>query len=302
MLPKKLLMPLNKINSLTVAYALQQAKQQLGNIENSYLDCLLLLQKATSFSKEHLIFNQNQPISASQFNIFCKLVAKRKNHQPIAYLLGHKEFFNLDFFVNKHTLIPRPDSEILVEQGIKYCQNNLPTSNNHWQVLDLCCGSGCLGISLLKNIFNSSLIACDINKNAVAIARKNAKTHQLKDRCKFITSNLFTGLTKYFDFFDLIITNPPYIETAKIATLQAEVQNFEPFIALDGKEDGLYFYQQIAQQASDFLTSKGNLLTEIGYQQAESVLKIFQQSGKWQHINSYNDLSGITRVLQFQKI
>jgi len=302
MLPKKLLMLLNKINSLTVGYALQQAKQQLENIENSYLDCILLLQKATSFSKEHLIFNQDQPISISQFNIFCKLVAKRKNHQPIAYLLGHKEFFNLDFFVNKHTLIPRPDSEILVEQAIKYCQDNLPTSNNHWQVLDLCCGSGCLGIALLKNIFNSSLVACDINKNAVAIARKNAKIHLLKDRCQFITSNLFSGLTKYVDFFDLIITNPPYIETAKITTLQAEVQNFEPFLALDGKEDGLYFYQQIAKQASDFLTSKGHLFTEIGYQQAKSVLEIFQQSGKWQHINNYNDLSGITRVLQFQKI
>ena len=136
----------------------------------------------------------------------------------------------------------------------------------------------------------------------MAIARKNAKIHLLKDRCQFITSNLFSGLTKYVDFFDLIITNPPYIETAKITTLQAEVQNFEPFLALVGKEDGLYFYQQIAKLASDFLTSKGHLFTEIGYQQAKSVLEIFQQSGKWQHINNYNDLSGITRVLQFQKI
>lgn len=301
MLLKKSLMPLNKQNNipLTVGYVLQQAKQQLENIHNSYLDCLLLLQKATSFSKEHLIFNPQQTISTQQFKAFFSLIKKRKNHQPIAYLLGYKEFFDLKFFVNKHTLIPRPDSEILVEQAIKYCQNSLLAKNIN--ILDLCCGSGCLGIAMLKNIDNASLIACDINKNAVAMAKKNAKYHLIK-KAKFITSDLFDNLNKYTNFFDIIITNPPYIKTSTISTLQPEVQNFEPFLALDGKKDGLYFYQQIAKQAKNFLTAQGNLFAEIGYNQEKSVLKIFLQSQNWQHINSYPDLSGITRVLQFQVI
>jgi release factor glutamine methyltransferase len=288
-----------KTSFLTVAYALQQAKQQLKNINTSYLDSILLLQKATSLSKEQIIFNQRQLISVSQFNVFCNLITKRKNHQPIAYLLGYKEFFNLNFFVNKHTLIPRPDSEILVEKAIKYCQNNLPDKNHHWQVLDLCCGSGCLGISFLKNIVNSSLIACDINKNAVSMAKKNVKYHQLQKKSR---SDLFDGLTKYFTFFDLIITNPPYIKTTEIKTLQPEVQNFEPFIALDGKENGLYFYQKIAQQAGNFLTSNGNLFTEIGYEQEKLIIDIFQQLPTWKYINSYKDLHNIVRVLQFKKI
>jgi len=297
---KKLLMPLNNNISLTVAYALQQAKQQLENIENSYLDSILLLQKATSFSKEHLIFNQQQVISLGQFKTFFSLVKKRKNHHPIAYLLGYKEFFDLKFFVNKNTLIPRPDSEILVEQAIKYCQNNLLTKKIN--ILDLCCGSGCLGIALLKNIANALLIACDINKNAVIMAKKNAKYHQLHNRSKIITSNLFDNLYKYTNFFDIIITNPPYIETSTILTLQPEVKNFEPFLALNGREDGLYFYYQISKQADNFLKAQGNLFTEIGHNQEKSVLNIFEKSKKWQYIKSYNDLSGITRVLQFQKI
>ena len=293
-------MPLNKQNnlSLTVGYALQQAKQQLGNLENFYLDSLLLLQKVTLFSKEHLIFNPQQSLSIKQFKTFFSLVKKRKKHYPVAYLLGYKEFFDLKFFVNKHTLIPRPDSEILVEQVIKYCQNNLFTKNTH--ILDLCCGSGCLGIAILKNIINSSLIASDINKNAVAMAKKNAKYHLVDKKTKFITSNLFDNLNKYTNYFDIIIANPPYIETSIIFNLQPEVKNFEPFLALNGREDGLYFYYQIAKQADNFLTAKGNLFIEIGYNQEQSVLKIFQQSKKWQHIKSYPDLSNIIRVLQFQ--
>jgi len=297
---KKLLMPLNKQNnlSLTVGYALQQAKQQLGNLENFYLDSLLLLQKVTLFSKEHLIFNPQQSLSIKQFKTFFSLVKKRKKHYPVAYLLGYKEFFDLKFFVNKHTLIPRPDSEILVEQVIKYCQNNLFTKNAH--ILDLCCGSGCLGIAILKNIINSSLIVSDINKNAVAMAKKNAKYHLVDKKTKFITSNLFDNLNKYTNYFDIIITNPPYIKTSIIFNLQPEVKNFEPFLALNGREDGLYFYYQIAKQADNFLTAKGNLFVEIGYDQEQSVLKIFQQSKKWQHIKSYPDLSSTIRVLQFQ--
>ncbi len=297
---KKLLMLLNKqkTNSLTVGYALQQAKQQLENIENSYLDSLLLLQKVTLFSKEQLIFNLQQTISPLQFKTFSSLVKKRKNHHPIAYLLGYKEFFDLKFFVNKHTLIPRPDSEILVEQAIKYCQKNLSTNNI--KILDLCCGSGCLGITMLKNITNASLVTCDINKNAVAMAKKNAKYHLVDKKTKFITSNLFDDLKKYTNYFDIIITNPPYIKTSIIFNLQPEVKNFEPFLALNGREDGLYFYRQIAKQANIFLTAKGNLFVEIGHDQEKSVIKIFQQSNEWNYIKSYNDLSGITRVLQFQ--
>ena len=119
-------------------------------------------------------------------------------------------------------------------------------------------------------------------------------------KTKFITSNLFDNLNKYTNYFDIIITNPPYIKTSIIFNLQPEVKNFEPFLALNGREDGLYFYYQIAKQADNFLTAKGNLFVEIGYDQEQSVLKIFQQSKKWQHIKSYPDLSSTIRVLQFQ--
>ena len=195
----------------------------------------------------------------------------------------------LDFYVDENVLIPRADTEILVEEVIDKCTKD---GEREYKILDLCTGSGIVGISLAKYIKKCEVVCADISKKALEIAKKNAKSNNA-DNTKFIYSNMFSNIK---DKFDIIVSNPPYIKRKVIEKLEKEVQN-EPYIALDGGIDGLDFYKLIACEAYKYLNDTGEVFLEIGYDQKEEVINLLENSGKFSNIYSKKDLYGNDRVV-----
>ncbi len=216
-----------------------------------------------------------------------KLVNQRLNHKPVDILFKQTYFYGLKFKVNKHVLTPRQDSETVVEQAI-----NIVKQNNLTSVLDLCCGSGCLAITIAKNT-NAKVTASDISFKALKVAKENSVLNKVG--VKFIKSNLFNNIK---DKFNLIISNPPYIETNTLATLDQEVQKYDPALALDGGEDGLVFYRKIETEADNFLTEDGYLVLEIGFNQKTAVKKIFKN---WTFVDCIKDLNKKDRAIIFRR-
>lgn len=225
-------------------------------------------------------------ISLAEYNKIISIAKERAKNIPLQRIFGKANFWGLDFFINDDTLIPRFDTEILVEQALKYI-NKL--GNNHLKILDLCTGSGCIAVTIAK--FSNSLVwASDINKNAIEIARKNAKNHNVK--INFVLSNMFDNINEKFD---IIISNPPYIKSMDIKLLEPTVKNYEPILALDGGDDGLKYYNIIVNNAKEHLSKNGVLLLEIGYNQAKSVANILKTC--YNDIQVVKDLQGNDRVI-----
>lgn len=214
---------------------------------------------------------------------FLVLLEKRVNGYPYAYIVGYKEFMKLKFKVDKNVLIPRPETELLVENVLKIIQ-----TNNYENILDLCTGSGCIAISLKKNAKDINVTASDISKKSLNIAIDNSKV--LNANISFIQSNLFENIS---DIFDIIVSNPPYVPTKDIEQLQSEIQK-EPIIALDGGIDGLDIYRTIAHEAKEHLEDNGYLCLEIGYNQGESLKQILVNEG-YKDIQIIKDLSNNVR-------
>lgn len=280
---------------MNIKQALAQAQQALNAIENNNLDSLLLLCRTLDFSKEKVIFNPEINLTPAEEKIFFDLVTRRANHEPIAQILGQKEFYGLDFFVDKNTLIPRPDSETLIELALE----KFPDKNKKLKILEIGAGSGCLIITLLKLYNNSEAIAVDISPAALEITKKNAKLHKVENRLRPLLSDLFKEIKN--EKFDLIISNPPYIPTADIKNLQKEVKTFEPITALDGGIDGLNFYRLIAQDAGNFLEKNAMIILEIGCDQEKEIFEIFTKNN-FSFISQKPDLSGIIRILSFKNV
>jgi release factor glutamine methyltransferase len=195
----------------------------------------------------------------------------------------------LDFYVDKNVLIPRADTEILVEEVINNCNNN---AERNYNILDLCAGSGAIGISIAKYVKTSKITEVDISNEALNIAMKNAKLNEVAN-IEFLQSNMFKNINKKFD---IIVSNPPYIKKDVIAKLDYEVQK-EPKLALDGGEDGLKFYRIIIDEADKYLTKNGMIFLEIGYDQKEDVIKLLEKSGKYKDIYSKKDLYNNDRIV-----
>ena len=215
--------------------------------------------------------------------------------KPIQYIMHSQEFMKMNFYVDENVLIPQPDTEILVEEVINIFSglSCAYTKDQNIRILDLCTGSGAIGISLAKYIKNSKVTMSDISENAVEIANKNAIKNEVKDRCSFINSDMFENINEKYD---IIVSNPPYIKTEVINTLSKEVQN-EPSLALDGGEDGLRFYRIIANNAWKYLNKNGILALEIGYDQNDDVIKLLRTTGKYRDIYSKKDLSNNDRII-----
>ncbi len=222
-------------------------------------------------------------------NKYNENIDKLIKYIPLQYITNHQEFMKLDFYVDENVLIPRSDTEILVEEVINQCSKN---EEKQYKILDLCTGSGIVGISLAKYIKNCEVVCADISKKALEIANKNAKNNNVNN-IKFIYSNMFSNIK---DKFDIIVSNPPYIKREVIEELEKEVQN-EPHIALDGGIDGLDFYKIIINQAYDYLNDTGGLFLEIGYDQREEVTNLLKKSGKFGNIYSKKDLYGNDRIV-----
>jgi len=281
---------------MKISEILAQAKDQLekSGVSNSKLDSLILLTHALLVSKEHVIFNPDLELSQDQKKSFLSLVERRSAREPIAHIIGKREFYGRDFFVTKDVLDPRPDSESLIELVLK----KFPKKNQKIRILEIGSGSGCLVITLLKELPIAQAIALDLSEKALKICKKNADFQEVQDRLQLIKSDVFSAL-KENEKFDLIISNPPYISSTEIEELHPEVKIYEPRMALDGGFDGLDFYRQIANQSQNFLAQNAKIILEIGFGQRADVEKIFNKENYFLE-EVRQDLACVERALCFQ--
>lgn len=254
----------------------------------------LLLMSILNVNETYLIINDENDVPIEKEQEFIKAVEKINIGYPVQYITNSQQFYGLDFYVDENVLIPQPDTEVLVENVIKIANRN----ENIKSILDICTGSGAVGISLAKFIKNVQVDLTDISIDALAIANKNAIANCVSKKCSFIKSDMFDNLNKKYD---IIVSNPPYIETDVIKQLSKEVQN-EPLIALDGGKDGLYFYKKIANEAYKFLNSNGFLALEIGFNQKDAVIRILEQTGEYKDIYCLKDFGKNDRVIIAQKM
>jgi len=214
---------------------------------------------------------------------FLKLVDRRSKGEPVAYITGIQPFCGLDFFVDRNVLIPRPETELLVELALKKAPGS---------IADVGTGSGAIAVTLARHLPNAKVIGIDSAPEAIKIAERNAEYHKVEDRCQFVEGNLLEPLK---DKVDLIVSNPPYIPSADIETLQSEVRDFEPRAALDGGEDGLKYIRQIIREAPRRLKSEGLLMLEFGFGQAPAVRELTKESFK--SVSIFRDYSNLERYL-----
>lgn len=266
---------------------------KLNNIDDSTTKAKILLSHILNKPKEYLFIHEDEEINEEEFLKGIQLLIDNK---PIQYITNNQEFMKMNFYVDENVLIPQPDTEILVEEVINLSKDNEKELN----ILDLCTGSGCIAISLAKYIENSNITAIDISSKAIQIAKLNAEKNLVHRKMKFIESDMFNNIEESCKF-DYIVSNPPYIKTEVINILSKEVQN-EPKIALDGGEDGLIFYKEIANKAYTYLKLDGYLCLEIGYDQKEEVMNLLEETGKYKEIYCKKDLSGNDRIVIAKKV
>lgn len=261
---------------------------KLKNIETYSLDVDVFLMNVTGFSKADLYVKYDYKLTEEQFDLFKSFFKRRLKNEPVAYIIGMCEFMGLKFFLNKDTLIPRPDTEILVETAIDFIKKEKLLTG-----LDIGTGSGAIAVSILKYCQNVKMVACDINQNALDKAFENASYNNVLENMEFVQSNIFENINQKFDF---IISNPPYIKTDEIKKLSSNVKDFEPLIALDGHSDGLFFYNAIIKELHLYLKKGGYVFFEIGHDQADDVISILN-SYNFSNITLLKDLSALDRVV-----
>lgn len=260
-----------------------------NHIENPKLKARLLLQFILNKKREYLIIYDDKKLTKQQEEDYFKAVDKLLEGVPLQHITHHQEFMKMNFYVNEDVLIPRPDTEILVEEVIKISKNFKAPA-----ILDMCTGSGAIAISLAKYIPNAKIYATDISDKALIIARKNAENNELEDKIKFVQSDLFENIENIK--FDIIVSNPPYIKEDDIQHLDDEVRK-EPIIALNGGTDGLEFYRKITKSAYEYLKFNGYLCYEIGYNQKIDVIEIIENEHKYKNTYALKDLYDNDRVV-----
>ena len=244
---------------------------QKNKIANPQLDSEILLSNSIKRDKKHIILNPKEFLNSEQLGKFKSLIERRKKGEPIAYLINKKEFWKDEFFVNKDVLIPRPDSELIIEQVLK-----IYSKDDQLQILDIGTGSGCILLSILKERSNFYGTGIDISKKSINVSKFNAKQLNLTNRVKFFHSsvdNFNNG--KY----DIIVSNPPYIEQLSLKYLEKDVVNFEPKLALSGGFDGFSKIRKVINKASNLIKKNGKFILEIGFNQKNKVIKILKEEG-----------------------
>ncbi len=266
---------------------------EAAGVAEASLDARLLLEYICHTDRNELIVHADRRRSSLEEQFYRTVIEKRAERVPLQYIIGEQEFMGLRFKVNEHTLIPRQDTEILVEEALHRLSDGM-------RILDMCTGSGCILLSLLRYSNECEGVGIDISGEALMVARENAK--QLHLEASFLEGDLFAPLADFVSdkttdrLFDMIVSNPPYIETAVISTLMPEVRGHEPTKALDGGGDGLHFYKEIVVQAPMYMRKGAHLLFEIGCGQGEAVMSLMRAAG-FEQVGIFKDYAGMDRVV-----
>lgn len=280
------------MHNLREVYTEGKNRLQKAGVQSYEFDARQLLFFVFSIDANQYLLNQSMPLSQEEekkVNSYFEAIQKRSEKIPLQYITGEQNFCGLDFYVNENVLIPRLDTEVLVEKILEYEEPGQ-------RVMDMCTGSGCIAITLQK-LGGFQVMAVDISEEALTLARKNAQRNQAQ--VTFFQSNMFEQLSNTSKV-DVIVSNPPYIESKVVDELDDEVKKYEPRLALDGMEDGLHFYRILAREGKRFLNEGGRLYVEIGFDQAEAVKEIFGAQG-FLDIQVYKDLAGLDRVVAMHR-
>jgi len=285
---------------MTLSYeqAYKWGAEELGQaqIAEAELDARLLLEYVCGTDRNTLLAHGEREVAPREKESYVNLISERKKHIPLQYLTGVQEFMGLEFYVDPNVLIPRQDTEILVEEVMRHLHDGM-------HILDMCTGSGCILLSLLYYSNDCTGVGVDISEEALKTARKNAQKVSAKKTAEekkelhadFMQSDLFEDLDP--EPFDIIVSNPPYIKRALIDDLMPEVKDHEPRMALDGKEDGLFFYRAILKRAGNYLFRGGALFFEIGYDQGRAVQELMSAAG-YTEVEVVRDFAGLDRVVR----
>ena len=265
-------------------YETGKDRLEKSGIQEAALDARLLLEEVCRTDRNTLLVHGDRAVTEEEETQFRIFIERRSTHEPLQQITGWQEFMGLRFSVTEDVLVPRQDTETLVEEVMRYLRDGM-------EILDVCTGSGCILLSLLRYSNGCRGVGCDISEKALAVAGQNAK--ELGISAQFIQSDLFESIEGRFEY---IVSNPPYIRKDMIPTLMEEVRDHEPLIALDGGEDGLDFYRKITREATEHLYSGGMLFFEIGYDQGEAVKLLMEEEG-YEEVTVSQDLAGLDRVV-----
>lgn len=270
-------------------------------IESPRLCAEILLAHLLQTTRVGLYLHFEKPLNDREIKTYRALIRRRLAREPVQYITGVQEFWSMDFQVGPQVLIPRPESEVLVEQAVAlYTKGRVPGGEQP-QILDLGTGSGALAIAVARELRSASIWASDISEEALNIARSNAEKHKMGERIQFKMGDLLTPFRPGEVTFDLILSNPPYITSSEFDGLSPEVRNFEPMLALDGREEGLYYIEKIIHQAPENLNDKGWLLLEMDPRQIPKALELISNDDRYGHTDRIKDYSNRERVVTSQK-
>jgi release factor glutamine methyltransferase len=285
--------------SKTIAETLKAASEHLrdASVPNDLLDAQTLLAEALGQDRTYLIINFNQELSGDVLSNFQAMVERRAAGEPLQYITGHQQFFGLDFEVTPDVLIPRPETELAVEETIRLVQQNRIANP---VIVDVGTGSGCIAVTLAREVGDARVIASDLSLAALRVARRNARRNSVADRVEFIAADLLDAFADY-GFADFILCNPPYVAEEEMPTLQREVRDWEPRAALTDGDDGLSFYRRLLKDAPVRLKSGGHLICEMGYTQSEKISAMVDRE-VWTEPRLLDDLQGIPRTIVLKKL
>lgn len=284
--------------STTIAETLKVASEYLraASVANDLLDAQTLLAEALDQDRTYLIINFNQQLSGDVLSKFQAMVKRRAAGEPLQYITGHQQFFGLDFEVTPDVLIPRPETELAVEETIRLVQQNRIANP---VIVDVGAGSGCIAVTLAREIGVARVIASDLSLAALRVARRNAHRNCIADRVEFVAADLLDAFAER-GFADFILSNPPYVAEEEMPTLQREVRDWEPRVALTDGDDGLSLYRRLFKDAPRRLKPGGHLICEMGYTQSEKISAMVDRE-VWTEPRLLDDLQGIPRTIVLQK-
>ena len=255
-----------------------------------------LLAHVLGRDRTFILSHADDPISEERLEMFRRTLDWRAAGKPLQYITGHQEFFGLDFEVTGDVLIPRPETELLVEKALKQVSTEAAP-----MICDVGTGSGCIAITLLHELPGARGMAIDVSRGAIEVAKRNASRHSVSERLEFLVSDCFAGLNRKNPLFDLVVSNPPYVSVRELENLQREVRDYEPHLALEAGADGLSIIRRLLVDAAGHLKSGGHFLFEIGFDQHQAVEQLVDPE-RWKLLDIYSDLQGIPRTVALEKL